>query len=70
MFTQPARDALQVERDSWYYLPTDVDYAGSARCFSGYDGDKTKKPSRNGVTACFDSWITAALLEEMVYHVV
>jgi hypothetical protein len=24
------------------------------------DGDKTKKPSRNGVMACFDSWITAA----------
>jgi len=24
------------------------------------DGDKIKKPSRNDVTAFFDSWITAA----------
>jgi hypothetical protein len=24
------------------------------------DGDKTRKPSRNGVTAFFDSWVTAA----------
>ena len=56
----PARDALQVESDSWRYLPTDACYAGPARCFAGCDGDKTKKPSRNGVTAFFDSWITAA----------
>ena len=53
-------DALQVERDSWCYPAEDADYAGSARCFAGCDGDKTKKPSRNGVTACFDSWVTAA----------
>jgi len=41
-FTQPARDALHVERDCWCYLPTDSDYAGSARCFAVCDGDKTK----------------------------
>jgi hypothetical protein len=28
--------------------------------FAGCDGDKTNKPSHNGVTACFDRWITAA----------
>jgi hypothetical protein len=38
----------------------EVGYAGSAHRFAGCDGDKTKKPSRNGVTACFDSWVTAA----------
>src|SRR6266850_6549987 len=58
VFTQPAREALQVERVSWCYLPTDADYAESARFFAGCDGDKTKKPSRSGVTACFDSWVT------------
>ena len=60
VFTQSACDALQVERVSWYYPPTDAGYAVSARFFAGCDGDKTKKPSRNGVTACFDSWISAA----------
>ncbi len=43
-----------------YYLPTDSDYAESAHCFAVCDGDKTRKPSRNRVTAFFDSWVTAA----------
>jgi hypothetical protein len=55
----PLRDALQVERDSWCCLSTYADYAGSTRCFARC-GDKIKKPSRNGVTACFDSWVTVA----------
>ena len=60
MFTQPARDALHVERDSWCSLPNDSDYARSAHCFAVCDGDKTKKPSRNGVTAYSDGWVAAA----------
>jgi hypothetical protein len=52
-----------------FICPTGADCAGSTRCFAGCDGDKTKKPSRNGVTACCDSWITAAL-EEMACHLV
>src|SRR4029077_316508 len=60
VFTQPAREALQVERDNWGYLPTDADYAVSAHCFAVCDGDETRKPSRNGVTAFFDRWVTAS----------
>ena len=60
VFTQPARDALHVERDCWGCLPRDSDYVGSAHRFAVCDGDKTRKPSRNGVTAFFDGWAIAS----------
>src|SRR6266576_6788926 len=56
VFTKPARNALQLERGR-LVLSTDRCWlcrVSSLLCRC--DGDKTRKPSRNGVTACFDSW--------------
>ena len=62
--------ALQQERHSWFYLARSADYAGSARCFAGCDGDKTKK----AVTSLRDGLLRrlgcCRLLEAMAYHVV